>query len=479
MNTAIADLERYERDAVAKLCPTIRWDVRRSREDRIDILSRLLRIEADGSYNNSVDEWGIAAPGVPLLWQLTLQPTLIVDVIPESEEDFFKRYAVTPRQLADLAHKGYVIPNLYHYDTDRQVGFRKHQQYGEVLNRILDRGYTRCRILSIRRRAFLDRFGADFAEAEEEGRAALAGCIESVPTKLLPSHTPTTREALSQIAVNWAYLRVLGSTNAEVQAWCERIKTNPPDSPGSTCAFFNELRGRKGLVASIYTACFGGCHLIPSATLRTMERAMASADTVHYCDAQSRRPLSMARRQLMEFLANVGLQRAILGTPVPDHEWAPPSAATAEEFKSFVAFLKDQRTLLMNAESFLNDAKKAARDTNVVLNSWRSYFELHETLRKAERTRKKCRRAVVAGGAGTGNVLGAVAGVILHEGVLRICLGGLGSATGSFVGNAVAEKWLDALSEGKRKVLTPLNELASWQARRGGKWKRPTSSGRL
>jgi hypothetical protein len=233
----IEKLEGYEEDSVNNFDEGMVVGSLLTTEGRKDAIKKIFRIE-DHASPYDIENWGVYAQGMLVPWQLTTQSTLIVNLSPMSRDDFIKTYGLTPEQFATLAEKGFIIPNLYEYESDKKRGFIKHRTYGDVIRPILYNEFSRCRINTIRRNRFFDVLGVKkFEEHKREGlelfRNGIMSLNESTRGKL--THNEGIEESLITIANNWAYVVALGTSNRKIYEGIKRIRFrfNPKFSPPS------------------------------------------------------------------------------------------------------------------------------------------------------------------------------------------------------------------------------------------------------
>lgn len=456
---ALNKLERDEHDAIDRCeLDWTRGGVANS-DIKTAALQKLFTAEADGGHYD-IKDWGVFAHRVPILWQLTIQPCLIVDVLPETRDSFIGRLGVTPEQFVELARRRLVVPNVYHFDSDKENQFAEHKRYYKVLEPILDSNHTHCRINAIRRRRFLELLGFDQEEAISEAKRLFTSGLVALDKQ---SREELTRDeriagAIVKIAANWAYVVTLGSGNSEAEAWVETTRANPPQNATDMVEVLWGLKARKALIAAPYTAAFGGTHLISPQEIGAILGHYGPTNAIVKRDSNSKVPLTKSALVFREFLVEVGLNRYLLDTPVPDHEAIVPIAPSDREFRNFVSFLSANNSILIRAENLLNEARRVAKTFGNPLKHWTDYFALREELRREQ---KKAMRNAIVAPSGAAFVAAITTGLAAPHGwtLVAAALGAAGlTAAGTWKGMQSAFE-----DEGRRKLVGVFGELRDWQ----------------
>jgi hypothetical protein len=260
----IADLTKHEDDSVTRFSAAAYGGLTTPTQ-MVLAAKTLLCIEPDGPPAR-FQEWGIYVANLSVLWQLTVQPTLIVDVWPMSHDEFRLQYGITPDQFAALAHEGFIIPNLYHYDSDKANNFARHEAFSDVLMPILAFEQTRCRINSIRRAPFLQALaGSTFDALVDEGKQLFEpGLSAFTPDQRKElSRSEDLAGALQREASKWAYAITLRGHDE----WTKKIMQ---DGVGDVQVALRRLTARYSAASAPYTAAFGGAHLVPSSQIHVL-----------------------------------------------------------------------------------------------------------------------------------------------------------------------------------------------------------------
>lgn len=112
-----------------------------------------------------IKSWSGSISQTPIPVSMFLQPTIIVDVLPESEANFIQRNGVTVDQFCRLASEGIVIPNLAYdsqiedfYGNQKDISKSDYANY-PYLTRIFDPDLTPSTINGIRRAAVFTGMG--------------------------------------------------------------------------------------------------------------------------------------------------------------------------------------------------------------------------------------------------------------------------------------------------------------------------------
>lgn len=468
----IVALSKHEAASVARFAPEAYGGLQTPLQ-RVQAAKMLLCIEENGSML-PVQEWGIQVPDLPILWQLTVQPSLIVDVWPMSEAQFVSRYGVNPYQFAELARCGFVIPNLYHYDSDSQAGFAKHEAKSDVLMPILAFEQTHCRINSIRRAPFLRAVaGSRFEEVVNQGKRLFHPLLSTLQPDLLERLTrnETLSGALHKVATNWAYILAFRGEDA----WTQRMVEG---GAGDAQRELRRLIARYTAAAAPYTAAFGGTHLVSP---RQIDAVREEAGDVQFITLENRSILEKERWPGLQALTEAGLIRYTLDSPLPEQALDAPAVPEQRHFDNFLAFLRGTIDRRIRMQSFLAEAQSVSKDLNLALKHWTDYFKLYQALKgEEEAARRKGLWVGVASWAGPtaiGTMLGAVAGpllfgedpgVISRRMFLGATLGGLITGTASGVSSLVSDVLRPQPPEPHRKLLGRYEDFHRWQIEAGG-----------
>lgn len=450
----IEELTKHETDSVAHFSAASYGDLLTPAE-RVRAARTLLRLQPDGSLIDFRD-WGIYVSDLPILWQLTVQPSLIVDVWPMSLGDFSLRYGVRPDQFATLAAEGFVMPNLYHYDSDRPSAFAKHEASADTLMPILAYEQTRCRINSIRRAPFLEAVaGPQFRDLVEDGKRLFEPSLAELSPEQREALT-RSRElpgAVQKVSTNWAYVVSLRGRDE----WTEEIRR---EGIHDGTRELRRLTARYSAAAAPYTAAFGGTHLVPP---RQLDALRSEGVALQFVPAP-RLPLDHDRWPGLRALTEVGLIRHTLGADLPEQTIEVPAVPEDRHFENFLAFLRDTRVRRIRMQNFLAESQNVSPDLGLMLGKWTDYFRLYEEL-KAEEDRLR-RRGLWVGAAswGSGGLLGAVAGpLLLGEGQAL-----LGAALGALIFAGASSLASDLLRpqmpEPHRKLLGRFQDFQKWQS---------------
>jgi hypothetical protein len=460
----LKELAREERKAVRRIGdywtkPTT------SQHDRQKLANLLLHLKSDGSFH-AIHHWGNSIVNMPLLPQLLIHPSLIVDIEPiKGEQAFAKRYGVTPFQMFELIEKDFIIPNIYMYDSDKASGFVRYEDAAETLRPVLFS--TKCRINSVRRKPFLSLIGkTKFAESVKEGeglfRSALRKLGEDRRQRLC--RDASLKGALVRTANNWAYVGVLGDASPEFELWMEQVRDHPPDEQ-SVEPILRDLEAAKLLLASPFTAAFGGTHIIHERRLAGLSRRF---ETVSFGDAEQLRKRSVFSREhaaFAEFLERLAR-----------HQWSPRHPETTpqvmnkvlndQEFGEFLAFLIENRAERIEAEEILGRCREVAHDYKQFLTLWEEVALLNlrveaDMQRSAKLRHRRQLVAATAGGA-VGGLIGTAASYAVPNlpaatPLIAVLMGAtLTGAVQNFVGKLIESPTGELLGAGIRGTKTKL-----------------------
>jgi hypothetical protein len=355
-----------------------------------------------------------------------------------------------------LATEGFVIPNLYHYDSDRAAGFAKHEAFGDTLMPILAYEQTRCRINSIRRAPFLKAIASpQFEKFVDEGKHLFEPALAELSPEQREALT-RSRElpgAVQKVSTNWAYVVSLRGRDD----WTEDLRREGVhDGPRE----LRRLTARYSAAAAPYTAAFGGTHLVPPRQLDALRSEGVALQLV----SAARRPLDQDKWPGLRALTEAGLIRHTLGTDLPEYTIEVPAVPEDRHFENFLAFLRDTRDRRIRMQNFLAESQEVSPDLGLTLGRWTDYFRLYEEL-KAEEARLRTRGLWVGAASwGGGGLLGAVAGpLLLGEGHAL-----LGAALGVLIFSGASSLASDLLRpqmpEPHRKLLGRFEDFRKWQS---------------
>lgn len=187
-----------------------------------------------------------------LIPQLLGTPHLIVDILPIPSREFVHRYGLTLHQMSELAERGHIIPNIYHYKGGAWKEYGKYPavtklliQYGRPNNEWIT-SYLECKYHFSRSEQEHTQDLLDLRLTKrQQGRA-----IDATHGRL-----STWQAFCSVYGQRLAYIDVLGGdTHKNTVLWIKRNIRNPALCKEAV----KVLNASKRLIASETTAAFGG-----------------------------------------------------------------------------------------------------------------------------------------------------------------------------------------------------------------------------
>jgi len=188
------------------------------------------------SFGHNLDGISAARSYVPLLEQLVLTPKLYLGLHAESETQLIKRYRVTPGQISRLISEGFVVPDLFEYESQSDGGFSGYETQADYLREIFEKWFDVARISPIRREYALQTIGIN----RESNREYINHYRENFLPKVLRSlDVEEIKYAIGNPSFEWtlshhlARLRSLvDANNAEPEAekLIQLVDSEPPSS---------------------------------------------------------------------------------------------------------------------------------------------------------------------------------------------------------------------------------------------------------
>ena len=272
---AISKLISFEKNAIENIpADTIArtGDIRTDYKSLVEASRRAFAHSTEPFRRSLIREWGCSLSSVPVPVALLLQSAPVVDIIPETLEEFQNRLGVEPWQLRLLAERGHVIPNLA-YDTEflnfagceidvEESRYAKHPYLAEIIDPescpITINGLRRARVFDAMS------YGADKRTGRlEEFNKKLMGVIgdlsvERINDLHLGMKTKDREDAAVKLAHQMTYLDSF-SLFFDLPFEKTRIKDfrENPDI-GSTERLLKWISGRKAYLCAHITAGFGG-----------------------------------------------------------------------------------------------------------------------------------------------------------------------------------------------------------------------------
>jgi hypothetical protein len=189
------------------------------------------------NFGHNLDGITAARSHVPLLEQLILTPKLYVGLHAESETNLIMRYGVTSEQIDRVISEGFVVPDLFEYESQSESHFSGYETQAAYLIEIFEKWFDVARISPIRREYVLQAVGID----RENNRKYIDHYREDFLPKVSRSlDVEQIKRATGNPSFEWtlshhlARLRSLvDADNAEPEA-VELIQLVGSDPPSST-----------------------------------------------------------------------------------------------------------------------------------------------------------------------------------------------------------------------------------------------------
>jgi hypothetical protein len=401
--------------------------------------------------------WGIAVNNVPITYQLLVYPTLIVDLYPyKDEKGFFGRYGLEIPRALRLASRGHIVFNLIEYESQKSTGFAQYCASPRI-EQFLEQPWMR--INSIRRQRFLDAVAPEDKQDEyrSTGSRLFSDAIRRLPDiqRYLHAGYSDAPGAIKAVSENFMYLNLLATSDNGVLQWLQEIPSTV--SVESAGQWIDNIRGFKTLVASPYTAAFGG---FVNYNKRRLEQ---TASIKHYLPEEipndRRRYLSpsmIGGLQLVHEIAHGGLS----GSDLPNTVEATRSL-DENQFNSFSDFLAD-------IVARQNHALKLLASVRETVAGERRLATMCDYLREIKSIQVQYKAApavtVIAGGL-------VAAGIAPFSTWISLILGSsvfLVSVAKDATRESLSRK---LLSRSKAQVIDSMGELIKWQQEREAKSK--------
>jgi hypothetical protein len=451
----LKELEEYEHESVKYFSPSAYGDLQTSSQ-RTQAARTLFRLNSSGSSAGFKD-WGNYVKNLPILWQLTIQPTLIVDLEPLSHDDFVLRTGITPEQFAILAREGFIIPNLYEYESDQANGFVKHQRFAESLMPILSEWrQTNCRINYIRRQPLLNAiFKGNYDNLVSQAKLLFESAIRTIPENQLKNITGSSEVegAIHKVSINWAYVQTFYGEDT----WTKGITAS---GVTDIARDLRRLHARYSITSAPYTAALGGAHLVSPRQIAAISeedeyfQIVLSGDRV-----KVNKELSLG----LEALHEIGSLRASLGSSISGESDEIPAVVDEKYFNNFLKFLIETKGHRYELQNFLTKAQQVSTDIGLTINHWKDYFELEKKLKIEAARFKKGNVIKRAASWGAGGALSSmILSSIKIDEFSILGLGGIGFIFGA--ASSVASDLMHSVTpESHRKLIFTFDELRKWQ----------------
>jgi hypothetical protein len=190
----------------------------------------------DISFGHDLDGISAAQSYVPLLEQLILSPKLYLGLYAEPESDLIKRYGVTSGQINRLIGNGFIVPDLFEYESQLESNYSGYEMRAAYLLDIFENWFDVARISPIRREYALHTVGIN----RESNRKNITHYRQDLLPKVSRSvDVEQTKRATGNPDLEWtlphhlARLRTLvDANNAEPEAveLVELVELAPPSS---------------------------------------------------------------------------------------------------------------------------------------------------------------------------------------------------------------------------------------------------------
>jgi hypothetical protein len=207
---------------------------------------------------------------------------LIVSIKPLPKEAFIYEYGMAPKDLADLAREGFVIPDLYAYGSDsRDEGgqrerFSDHLSHLDTIGHFLEQDVP-TRALHYAREGFLSHYARDKTSSfKEEADRVLP------PEGLFRQLTEGERRSLAKsedaagarfrTLARWAYLRTFAENCASIQDELNVFLKEGLKTKEHLVDALKFLQGWRGVFVAPRTACFDSVFFVDPERLREVDR---------------------------------------------------------------------------------------------------------------------------------------------------------------------------------------------------------------
>lgn len=430
--------------------------------ERWDYLAQQVLLAPRGRENPNVaaDDglWGCAVDEVPLLRQLLIYPSLIVDLRPyKGETDLINSFGLTLNQLLRLADAGHILLNVYEFESQRGKKFEAYIG-SPGIEKILK--HPNCRIHSIRREQFFRSIAVPEEIRSATRRSARAFFEEQIVrlSQQHPDHLESLTRcrdvegALAVVTEAYLYLEVFGSDRPEVRAWLSALPRQITTS--SINQILVELLGIKLMLANPYTAAFGG---FSTYTEQRIER-MAKASWVLATQPEKRRVVDPIFDTGLRYIQSILKQLDV----TDDINTQVPSTITDRDLNNFLGLLRDHSEVQNEALRFLEQVRASVGDDQSTLSTLEGWAKAVAQVRRAyDRIKWLSTRS--------GTLVGGVAGYgvgVLTGGdfsTLKILLAAAGAVFGIEIENR-SEEFLLAklLTQNKCQIVDRLNKFQEW-----------------
>lgn len=402
--------------------------------------------------------WGCAVDSVSLLLQLLIYPSLIVDLRPyENEDVLVKSFGVTLNQLLRLADAGHILFNLYEFESQQRKGFETYLQSPSI-EKILK--HPNCRIHSIRRKEFFrsiaipeDKIKNVRTSARELFENQIVNLAQQAPEQLESlTRCRDAEGAIEAIAEAYLYIEIFGGVRPEIRAWLDTLP-KMINMPNLIQALV-ELRGIKSMLATPYTAAFGG---FSTYTEQHVER-MAKASWIFANQTKKKRVVDKTVEAGLRYIYGVFKQLNV----TDDINTQVPSSVEDKDLDNFLEFLREHKELQNNAIGFLEQVRACVGDDQKTLSTLEGWAKAVAQVRREYHRVKRLATWVGEGvGGGAGYAVGVLTGG--DSSLLNFVFATLGAAAGSSLAKK-SEGFLQMklLSQNKCQIIDRFNKFNQW-----------------
>lgn len=380
IKTSISNLEEYENSAVEYLDKEVDSD------DLHELAQKYLRLKKGGKTDlfdsrMKSGSWGNSSNKKNVLLQLLINRHLIVDLKTlRNDDEFFTEYGVTSSQLLELAYRGFIVINIYAYESESKNGFEGYKQTPNI-EKFLDRDLSNPRIIHLRREAFLRRIGKskngvnsddntgvlDTLLSKVKSTSSLSGARDqdNIPSalKAAASHYNVVKKILPFYDTPESK-RIFEQSDYYLKSFENTLEKGDLDLNEEV----TKLRGLKTLLAAPITSTMGGIYNMSESALNSVYKTV-SYDVVQNMD--SYRLMDSKVRDFLQLVNSYGHIEMPEGDPVPLSDY---------EFKQYLEFLIDMTDSINDLNETLYSIPNI-NSTEQRLKEGQSYLEIERKMR--------------------------------------------------------------------------------------------------
>lgn len=446
MNTVLESIKKLEADeheAVRLLSSKIDHGYYSSfANDPIQMVRYFQTFNKNGEnylFDKNVDgRWANACDKVPILRQLLLEPNLIVDLKPVANEaECLAEYGVNSSQLFKLGELGFLIFNIYAYESTRSSDFAPYlSSTCEGIKNILQS--DKCRINSIRKEVFFQKMlpkSISYQDLTADYRDKTFWLLDNISEDRINVLIkkglirPGQKEGIAEtIAQQMAYnFSVMSSESSSIdQSRYQTIKGVYDDISLNFMDLnqveftFSKVRGLKNCIATPYSASMGGVYNMSAGAVGSLYSIMKNypGKDVRLKEGKTKQNVPQIKA-IYEFIEATS-QRFNEQREEPLDDRVFNEGLTNREFDNYVELIRSLKPMTSKLNKAVHDLtdSNTTTEANFIVRGGK-YFDVEAEIRKELKVYNRSKNVAA-------NALDKSARIIISA--IPVALSGLSSA---------------------------------------------------